>query len=228
MKININHNRNKLEEGREYGMGFGFLKKISNIEYKTVSPISPCKDYLNDVLYAEKTGEILPKIYGFKYDKIQNIVERNYAYLGIKICDYRHGGWNKLDIHTKEFAKNYKNVENFLGQLEDKLGIKYKSKIIKADDNYFVVKMPKFWTNTIYLLSMYTLLLRAHQKYNNTKSALQDIEENNALSHDKYFINSCKDKLFRILNGELPEQPFVKGSPSGKIHNNSGIVSFNF
>lgn len=228
MKININHNRNNLQEGREYGMGFGFLKKLSNTKYETVSPISPCKDYLNDVLYAEKTNEILPTIYGFKYDGVQNIVGRNYAYLGIKICDYKHGGWGNLERDLNAFNKNYKNVENFLQQIEEKLGIKYKSKIIKANNDHFVVKMPKFWTNTLYLLSMYTLLLRAHQKYDNTKTALQAIEENKVFNGDSYLINSCKNKLFKIIEGELPEQPFIKGSPSGKIHNNSGIVSFKF
>jgi len=51
MQIDVLHKRNNLAEGRNFGMGFGFLKKLSNTKYKTIMPISPCKDYINDVLY---------------------------------------------------------------------------------------------------------------------------------------------------------------------------------
>ena len=43
--------RSKLCEGRSYQMGFAFLKKLDNNTFETVQPISPCKDYLNDVIF---------------------------------------------------------------------------------------------------------------------------------------------------------------------------------
>ncbi|MFW6312251.1 MAG: hypothetical protein ACOC1K_08475, partial [Nanoarchaeota archaeon] len=132
MKIINNHTRNGLHEGRNYGMCFGFLKKITNSKFETTTPISACKDYLNDALYAEKTGRILPSIYGFKYDKINNNVGKFYTYLGIRIEQTlerdTHYDQNEYKADLKNLENNYKNLENFMNQLEEKIGIYHKTK----------------------------------------------------------------------------------------------------
>ncbi|MFW5889302.1 MAG: hypothetical protein ACOCUD_02870 [Bacillota bacterium] len=232
MKIIKKHQRQGLGEGRDYGMGFGFLKKITNTKFETTSPISACKDYLNDALYAEKTGKILPSIYSFKYQQVSNIIGKYYTHLGIEICKSLHGpshyDQNSFEQEKENFKKNYKNLENFMNQLEEKLGISYKTKIIKADDDLYVVKMPNFWTKRIYLLSLYTLLLRAFQEYTPEITAEEALEKGKIYSGDSFMINGVKDKIKKILAGELPEQPFKKTASVDEIHNKSGIVSFKF
>lgn len=232
MKIIKKHSRDNLAEGRNYGMCFGFLKKISNTEYETVTPISACKDYLNDALYAEKTGRILSEIYGFQYEKVNNIISKFYTPMGISVEGTLDGhssyDQNDLKVDQKNFNKNYKNVENFINQLEEEIGIYHKTKIFKANDGLFLVKMPTFWTKRIYLLSLYTLLLRAFQKYTPDITAREAIKKGNVFKGDAFMVTPIQNKIETILKGELPKQDFRLNASSGEIHNNSGIVNYKF
>lgn len=214
-------NRDSLIEGRNYGMGFAFAKKEGDT-YNTVQPISPCKDYLNDVLYAEKTGELLPEIYGFEYNKINNIEDTDYYYLVIKICsDYGH-----INIENRDLLKNnFSNIESFINQIERILNIDTLTKIVPENDNMFVVKTPKFWCKYIYLLSLYTYLLRATQKYDGKIPATDFIKDSSRFyGEDVYMASDIIPRLHKILLGNLPEQPFDKKS-SRNIHNSYGIVN---
>ena len=69
LKIIDKQNRGKLNEGRNYQMGFAFCKKVSNKVLETIQPISPCKDYLNDVVYSERTGKNV-SAYGLNTSKL--------------------------------------------------------------------------------------------------------------------------------------------------------------
>ncbi len=42
--------RNNLGEGKNYQMGFGFLKKTGENEYINITAISACREYLNDII----------------------------------------------------------------------------------------------------------------------------------------------------------------------------------
>jgi len=224
MKIIDKENRNKLTEGRTSGMGFAFLKRDTPTVFKTVQPISACKDFLNEILFAEKTGILLPSVYGLKYKKVLNIFNRNYAFIGIKILPHRFNGPNKNDDRIA-FNKNYHNLQNFMNQIEEGFKIRYNTKIIKANEDMFVVKMPIFWTNTLYLLSLYTLLLRAYQAYDNSLPAIEYIEKGKCYHEDINLMYMIKKRLPSILAGDLPKQEFADFDTKGymKIHNNSGI-----
>ena len=81
MTITEKHDRNVLIEGRSSGMGFAMLKK-DKTNYETVNPLSPCKDYLNEVVFTENTG-YPTKAHGLDYkEKLDifkdKVVEINY------------------------------------------------------------------------------------------------------------------------------------------------------
>ena len=166
MEIIDKYDRKVLAEGRDYGMGFAFAKKEGN-KYTAVQAITCCKDYLNDVLYAEKTGNILPEIYGFTYDKINNLNGNKY-YLIIKILPKNKGGYGySQEVMDKDIAtlkSNYKNIQRVVNLFEAKLGIP-KTKITRGKDGYFVVSFNKFWTKTLYLFGLYTLIIRVYQNF---------------------------------------------------------------
>ena len=61
-KIKVNHSRGVLIEGVKSGVSYGFL----NQKLETVMPISPCKDYLNDVCFLERYGGEI-EVYGLIY-----------------------------------------------------------------------------------------------------------------------------------------------------------------
>ena len=68
MEIINNFDRLKLSEGRNFGIGFAFLKKITNNKFETLNAFTACKDYLNDLIYVETTKKNLTRIHGFKHE----------------------------------------------------------------------------------------------------------------------------------------------------------------
>lgn len=233
VKLSDNFDRNVLIEGRNKGMGFAFAKQISDNVFETVQPISPCKDYLNDVIYAEKTGVIIPKIYGFLYSKINNIIGETHTNLIIKICKQKGGG----DYDNKNFAKerdafnnNYLNVQDFINQIEDKLNLVSKTTIKKGNDDMFLITFPNYWIDKLYLLSLYTLLIRAYQEYDKSMPFMEYMDKKSAYILDSLSIKPLLPKLNLILKGNMPPQDYNKFDPenSSGIHNSSGIQSTKF
>ncbi len=238
MKIIDNEDRDKLNEGRSNGMGFAFLKKINKDHYVTVQPVSPCKDFLNEVLYVEKTGIKTPKIYGLEYGEKQNIFPYRYGFIGIRICKYKYDNdYNEQPFEEARdaFNANYKNVQSFMNQLEELLELKTKTKIEPSEDDHFLVKVPKFWLSKVYLLSLYTLLLRAYQKYDDSLPALEYYEQESPHYSDNGLIMGMNGKLQKIIAGDMPSQEFKKafdvssvGQTITTLHNGGGIISVKF
>jgi hypothetical protein len=233
MKLFDKKDRKKLNEGRSTGMGFAFAHKAGT-DYHTVQPISPCKDFLNEILYAEKTGTLLSQVYGLKYDKVHNILGRQYSHLIIAICKHKSStstyNKEKWGDESLAFGKNYKRLESFMNQLEATIGIKQRTKIIRKADKY-LVKMPNYWIETIYLLSLYSLLLRAYQTYDGSLEASAYIKKAYPYYEDNGLIMSIKSKIFLVLDNKRPDIKFKDynlESPAQSIHNNAGIVGTSF
>lgn len=228
IKIIDNYDRSCLEEGRNYGIGYAFAERIDTDTYEAVQPISPCKDYLNDVLYAEVTGNILPKVYGFKYDKIRGLIGKEYAYLVIGVYyNYKDSYYHKENYNREvdNLKSNYKNIESFLNQIEDKIGIEHKTEILEGNNNMFLVKMPVFWTQYLYLLSLYTLLIRSFQFYDGSMPALDAVKSKHKIyNEDSFLWSHLEHKFDHILNGNLYNQS-IGNLDKYIVHNNCGIVS---
>jgi len=224
MKIINNFSRGSLNEGRSFGFGFGFAKKQNNETFISVMPISPCKDYLNDTLYAEKTGDILNFIYGFKYSQINNLFNEPYLYLLIKVY-----GDPKGEKHLQE---HYQDLQFLINTLEDKLGLDQKTKITLVE-KYYLITVPLFWGSKVYLISLYTLLLRAFQTYEKQfePDILTLIKEQKFHSGDTGNIMSCTKQIEYFMNiyPNILEQEFTPIEQIFKhqeVHNSWGFINY--
>lgn len=210
-------------------MGFGFAKKIGKDEYETVMPISPCKDYLNDVIFAEATGKAM-SVYGFSYKKTKLFDnEDKYAYMAFKICPYKVGKpYNNQEADVVNLDKNIAKVEQVINALEKQLGLKLFTKIHSAGNSLFLAELPKYWTQYTYLISLWSLAVRMAQFWDGNgspDSALQSYK--NTL--DKSLWDGAKNNVMKLIasNGEIPKQDFKKYDNDYSVHN-CGIIGFQF
>lgn len=225
MKLIDKQYRSLLVEGRNYQMGFAFCKKVNTTVYETIQPISPCKDYLNDVVFSEITGKPV-QAYGLKTKKL-NIFGRR-AYIAIKICP----SYSKEKEDKQNLNNNILNIEKFMNNFEVLLGLR-KTKIKKItetegnkdNDNSFIVSLPSDFLIGTYSISLYTLLLRVSQWYDGKQDVIEYLKTFKAFGPDIYIINSALPKLERIIKEGFPEQDLSCLKGNTDVHN-LGIVAF--
>lgn len=212
MKIKEIHEREVLNEGRSRGMGFAFLKKIKEEEFETVQPVSPCKDYLNDVVYGEKL-HVPVSVCGLKYNPQKLFDKKSNFYLAAKVMKDKYNSTYDPKPEAKKFDDNYKNIQKLINWIEDKLGVKH-SKISKATDGHYLIEGDKYWRESTYLISLYTLLIRISIDFNGKNPAkfLNEYEDSDMIW------TGAKKRLFQILKGEKVEQVFDPKMGS-RIHN---------
>jgi hypothetical protein len=204
-------NRGVLSEGRNSNMGFAMLKKVKKDSYETVNPISPCKDYLAEVVFTENTG-IGTNGCGLKYPKKLNIYDKDRAYMVITIQQSMSGGYSYKIRGGYEADKtwlkaNYKRLETLLNKFEVQLGFDVKTSVEEANDDYYLITLPLEWTKSTISISLYSLLLRVGQLYDNQEDII-DFLEKLPTSIDKSLINSALPRIKLILKEKrLPEQP---------------------
>lgn len=231
MKITDNQNRRVLSEGRNNGMGFALLEK-KGPNYETVQPISPCKDYLNEVVFTENTG-IPSKGCGLEYLKRLKIFKSR-LYMAIKIVPTKDGSYyysRSLEQDQEMLANNYKNLEIFIRKFEDLLGSRIKTHIKAANDGFFLVRGPMIWRRSTIAISLYTLLIRAGMTYNGKDDPIKFLETFSYNSGDASLIKGALPKIKYILEKrEIPGQPKFPRDAAAKFHwspHNLGIMSFN-
>lgn len=161
-KITELQERSNLNEGRNYGIGFSILNKISNNKYETYLPFTACRDYLNDFSYVEYTKKEIGKIHGYDHKLLNCFDRKRYFYIGVNTLHNNGGGhWAKKDDAEKLLISNKDNLENLINKVEDYIGLKTKSKVI-IDENTLIIKAPIYWSKTTVLISLFTLLIRCH------------------------------------------------------------------
>jgi hypothetical protein len=222
-------NRGILSEGRNYQMGFAFCKKEGKGKYATVQPISPCKDYLNDTVYAELTGKPCAA-YGYSCKK-ENIYDEKegYAYVVIKLLGskYGDGSYPNMDADKKNLKENYKTLEKFINYFEEQKGLDKRSQITEVDDDRYFIKVPLFWCQATYLISLYTLLLRTGQFWKGEGTPQEYIDNfGKEFPPDSYMITAAKPKLAKILTQKVKPQDLSEFRGGSDVHNH-GIVAAN-
>lgn len=218
MQFIDNQDRDILCEGRDYGMGFAFCRKDGDI-VETVHPISPCKDYLNDVVAAE-TLDITVEVYGLRYQKLGIFNED--PIIAFKIFN----GYSGFEKDTENLNNNYKNLQLFINRIEEKLGIP--ASVIEKVDDCFLITFSKKWLCGIYAISMFSLLLRLGQWYNPEVDVFEYLEKYNYISDDVYMCSGMLPKLKKFIeNRGLKDDDFGKYGGSYNIHNN-GILSYEY
>lgn len=217
-----NQNRSKLGEGRNFGCGFAFAKREQN-NIILVQPISPCKDYLNDVLYSNRTGKNY-HAYGLS-TKDEGLFKDKKGYLVFSICKQGRElyKYTNYDRDYEMLATNYKNLEKFLNWFEKKLNLDDLTKIKQLEGNKFLAITPEFWTQYTYAISLYSFLIRAGMFYKEGEplTFLKNFKEDSGTS---YMVNNVMPKLEKLMSGNIPKQDL------SKLHDvhNMGIMTFNW
>lgn len=230
MKLVNKHKRSLLCEGKNVGIGFAFAVQKDENTFETVAPISPCKDYLNDFVYSEITGNPVG-IYGCNASK--NDIFKDGVFLAMKVCPHSLGtSYTTYEKDKQDLNKNILGILKFLNKFERFLKFKERSEYIKIDeyedvDKYteevYIFKLASNWIKATYLISLCTLLIRTGQTYNGKQNVFEYIT---SISGD-YTINSVMPKVHRFKNEGIPEQDFDMLKSNSQIHN-YGISAFQF
>jgi hypothetical protein len=231
IQIINNKSRSSLSEGRSHQMGFAFLKKVKDETFETIQPISPCKDYLNDVIFAEHTNKSI-SAYGCNLKGKQDIFDKNFGYIAISICPYKYKNSYNTTTYLKDVERlkeNHKNLELFINQIEEYFNLDSfnNTTIVEVSDNLYFIEVPIIWTMSTYMISLYSLLLRVGQFYQDTtKDPIEWLEKFNAFIDDVSLVKQSLPKLKNIIKyGPLP-QDFSNLRGDSSTHN-LGIVSYN-
>jgi hypothetical protein len=226
MKIIDNQNRKVLGEGRNFGMGFAFLKKTGVGQYETVQPISPCKDYLNDVVYSEATGKPCTA-YGLKYTKHDIFTSKVEGYICFSILDYWDGkAYPKRQEEIDLVKQNYKHIEALFNHFEKEIfHLKSRTRIYQIEDNLYLCKIPLFWCKATYRISLWSLLCRCAMWYDGSQSPMDYLKT--VKGPDQYLLSSVLPKIDRMREGNIPEQDLAHMYGGTQVHN-CGVVEYSF
>jgi hypothetical protein len=225
MKLIDKQNRKVLGEGRNYGLGFAFAKMINPETFETVQPISPCKDYLNDVVFSEHTDKPC-KAYGLHYTK-QNIFTDNYAFLVGKECHYSDGRpYANFSSDEKKMRENIQNLLILLHNAEDILGFKDKTQHFFLEDNVSLFFMPIGWCDSTYLTSLYSLLIRVGRWYDPAKDIMTYLSTFKDFAPDTYLLNTAIPNIKNLFETKLFKQNWSIVKGDSYTHNN-GICAYN-
>lgn len=225
----INKNtRKRLNEGRDYQMGFAFAKKLDDENYQLVQPLSPCKDYLNDVIFAEHTGKSI-EVYGSISEK--NDIFEDKAYLCFAIMPNKYDSlYNKtiLPQDIENLNKRYVFIEAMIHNIEMLLGLKEKTTIFKVEENLYLAEVPLYWIQSSWTISLYSLLIRAFQY---TEEYVDPMEYLKAYPYnmEQMLVKNALPKLEDIIKNGIRKQDFSTYGDTNKsmsqIHNH-GILAY--
>ena len=206
-KIKELQKRSKLNEGRNFGIGFTILNKIKS-NYETYLPFTACRDYLNDFSYVEHTKKEIGSIYGYNHKLLKCFERKSFFYIGVNTLDYKGGtSWFKKDEASEILINNHHNLQLFINKIEDKLGL-LKCTSITLDEDTLIFKTPSYWNKTTALISVYTLIIRCFFNITEEERNREDVLQ--MMSYHNCFIDA--DSFMR--------KPIVK------FYNNIGKVKF--
>lgn len=191
---------------------FSFVNKKGDDYHEIFSPVL-CRDFLNDVLVAEETGEEF-SIYKFKYDPTVSKIDRDKLRMAVYI--------NKAD-----FNNVVKNL-HILNEIESKNKLK-PTKFYGLEEGIFLLEADKFWLKSTFLLSFYTLMIRvlSYELKDNWIASITSVWTN-----ESKYVNAIKDNLpvflssfKKVFKGKLKSVHGYDKLSHRDLHNNTGIVS---
>lgn len=171
-----NQQRQTLVEGRTYGLGFGFAKKIDDTHYQLMQPISTCKDYLNDFIFYHKYNSDI-SCYGLNViysDDSLFFGEENYLFIQVLASNNSFDKYKHLSKEEQLLNENYEYLEKTIQDFEEYFGIESKTKITKIRNNLYMLSFGKEWIESPYTLSFYTLMIRVFAKLNRSKYSIEE------------------------------------------------------
>ena len=118
LKFVNKHDRSVCSEGRIQGVSFAFCTLKDGV-LETIMPISACKDYLNDVIYAEETGRSFES-YRVNFKKL-NLFDEGWGHLVMTVLKAGRGTNIEYGSWKKEVAMldgNYFNLQAAINSIE--------------------------------------------------------------------------------------------------------------
>lgn len=223
--------RSVLNEGRSTGIGYAFLKKIDDSTFETVNPISPCKDYLCEVVLTENTG-IGTHGCGLSYPKKNDIFSGKKAYLAALVQKSKGGSENhymNFIEETKLLKANAANTAKLMNYFEEKLGFNERTEVKEANDDMFLVEMPIEWAQSLHATSLYTLLHRLAIHYDGTTDVMDWLTKySTEAKEDSYNMKCVLPKINQIIkNPELLREPgYVLENAKAYMNKTTGVTSW--
>ena len=203
-KIKELQKRSKLNEGRDFGVGFTILNKKGS-KFETYLPFTACRDYLNDFAYVESTKKEIGKIHGYDHKVLNCFDNKNIVYFGVNTLhrNNNNGNYEKFDELQNILINNYIHLEIFLNKIETDLNIKIKTRI-ELDEDTLIIKCSKFWVKSTPLISVYTLLIRCYFNTDLEGNSIVDILKNNKpfINDDSMMKKPCIDFYEMYLNNK--------------------------
>lgn len=231
--------RGKLIEGRNYNMGFAFCKRVGKNEYHTVQPISPCKDYLNDVLFSEHTGKNFSAC-GLHTQKQGIFDGESMGYIAIQMLEPKGGKYPLQEPFADVKARlraNFKNIEKLLNHVEDEFvahgqEIPDRTAVVESTDpDIFLLYVPFWWCRTTHLISLYSLLVRMAQFWDGEGNPASFLETyNNPLDKGLWVPNygvgaKIKYKCMLKYGVRITTPQELAEAPTPNVHGN-GILHY--
>lgn len=201
MEIILKEGRQKLTEGRNFGMGFAFAK-LTKSGFEGVMPITACRDYLNDVVFTETSGLESSQVYGFKYGSKKDLfLSDGSAILLISVLHYNHGeNWYLHGEYLKKLTENRANSELLIKRFMECVDVEldFDVKIIQKDVNLFWVNVPKQFLNNTCGISLLTLLLRVGHYYDGERDIMEFLK---GVSKTYFVDNFLTEPLVELVKG---------------------------
>lgn len=223
--IEDNFDRKILAEGRNFGFGFSILEKSEDNKYKTLMPFTACKDYLNDFVFVERMNKPLDEIHGFKHKYTGKLQEQEFFYLGVKAVHYKGGAiYKKFEDIKSALETNQVNLLNFLHKLEEYFNVQTRTEIDNYLEDTLILKVPIFWTDFSFLISLYTLLIRgfANITEDELKNDFKDIiinKNNPVIIGDNMLLKGLIKLVNSVKIENLLDYTYPDNADSSTIHN---------
>jgi len=157
--------RKKLTEARKSGVSFAFVKMIAENKFQHVSPLSACKDYLNDLPAARILGETV-SAYGFSCKPSDYLDGKTVRLHATSLYDpyYVSCSGLKSDINqeTGERIRAMSESLAIFGLGLSKMIPAIKEPVfnsIKVDDGV-ILEFDSWWAKATYRISAISLFLR--------------------------------------------------------------------
>ncbi len=221
LKLGVQPDRSVLGEGRNYGLGFAFAERKGDT-LDLVQPISPCKDYLNDVVYSEVTGKPY-KAWGLVTAK--RGIFKDEALLVIAVCKQgpRQGvEYPAYKADLKALDDNHTQIQKLINWFESKIKLKTLTKIAPLCPGKYLLSLPLWWVEATYRVSLVSLLARLGMYWDGKGDEWEFM--GSVKTADKYYLPPAIEKMKKMIKGNIPTQDF---SQEFNVHN-CGIVDYKF
>lgn len=213
-------------EGRSTDMGFALCNKISNDTFETTMALTCCKDFLNDAVALEQNESLDSfSVYGFKYDrKLGAIKGKDKCYFALRSLNNSRCDSPINKENNNRMIANAENLERFINIVEKKYNLS--ESIVTIVDDFLIIEFDPKWANTTVTISMYSLLLRIGQYWDNKGDILDYLTKGVGYLHgDRTYAQTASNLIKTVSFEELSENNIKPGMGPHEIHN-YGICTF--